>query len=47
VTGTITIGPDRNASGKKMIIEEVKNGQPALKAMIQPNAGAIQIISQH
>jgi hypothetical protein len=30
-----------------MIIEEVKNGQPALKAIIQPNAGAIQITSAH
>jgi branched-chain amino acid transport system substrate-binding protein len=47
VTGTITIGPDRNAVGKKMIIEEVRNGQPALKAIIQPNAGAIQIVTQH
>jgi branched-chain amino acid transport system substrate-binding protein len=47
VTGTITIGPDRNAVGKKMIIEEVKNGQPTLKAIIQPNAGAINVISAH
>ncbi len=45
VTGNITIGPDRNAVGKKMIIEEVRNGQPTLKAIIQPNAGAIQVIS--
>ena len=37
VTGTITIGPDRNAVGKKIIIEEVKNGQLTLRATIQPN----------
>jgi branched-chain amino acid transport system substrate-binding protein len=36
VTGTITIGPDRNAVGKKIIVEEVKNGQLALRAVIQP-----------
>jgi len=47
VTGTITIGPDRNATGKKMIIEEVRNGQPTMKAIIQPNAGAIQIVTPH
>ncbi len=40
VTGTINIGPDRNAVGKKIIIEEVKNGQLALKATIQPTAGS-------
>ena len=47
VTGSITIGPDRNATGKKMIIEEVKNGQPTMKAVIQPNAGAIELTSTH
>ncbi len=40
VTGTINIGPDRNAVGKKIIIEEVKNGQLALKATIEPTASA-------
>lgn len=47
VTGSITIGPDRNAVGKKMIIEEVRNGQPTLKAIIEPNAGAIRVTSTH
>src|SRR6266849_3944194 len=37
VSGTITIGPDRNAVGKKIIIEEVKNGQLTLRATIDPN----------
>src|SRR5438132_2383700 len=36
VTGTITIGPERNAVGKKIIIEEVKNGQLTLRATIEP-----------
>jgi branched-chain amino acid transport system substrate-binding protein len=36
VTGTITIGPDRNAVGKKLVIEEIKNGQLTLKATIEP-----------
>jgi branched-chain amino acid transport system substrate-binding protein len=40
VTGTINIGPDRNAFGKKIVVEEVKNGQLALKATIEPTAAA-------
>ena len=36
VTGTITLGPDRNPIGKKVIIDEIKNGQLALRATIQP-----------
>lgn len=40
VTGTINIGPDRNAVGKKLVIEEVRNGQLALKATIEPTATA-------
>ena len=39
VTGTITLGPDRDAVGKKIVIEEVKNGQLTLKATIEPSAG--------
>ncbi|HEY8181949.1 MAG TPA: ABC transporter substrate-binding protein [Thermoanaerobaculia bacterium] len=39
VTGTITIGPDRDAIGKKIIIEEVKNGQLTLRATIDPTGG--------
>ena len=38
VTGTITFGPDRNPIGKKVVIEEIKNGQLTLKATILPEA---------
>ena len=37
VTGTITVGPDRNAVGKTLVIEEIKNGQLTLKTTIQPH----------
>ena len=42
VTGSITIGPDRNAVGKKLVIEEIRNGQLTLKATVDPmaNGGA-------
>ncbi len=40
VTGTITIGPDRNAMGKKLVIEEIRNGQLTLKATVQPTEAA-------
>jgi branched-chain amino acid transport system substrate-binding protein len=40
VTGTITLGPDRNPVGKKLVIEEIKNGQLALKATVEPQANA-------
>jgi branched-chain amino acid transport system substrate-binding protein len=36
VTGTINMGPDRNPVGKKLVIEEIKNGQLVLKATVQP-----------
>jgi branched-chain amino acid transport system substrate-binding protein len=36
VTGTINMGPDRNPVGKKLIIEEIRGGQLALKATFQP-----------
>ena len=39
VTGNITLGPDRNPIGKKIIIEEIKNGQLTLRKSIDPNAG--------
>ena len=39
VTGTITIGPERNAMGKKLVIEEIKNGQLTLAATIDPATG--------
>ena len=47
VTGTITIGPDRDAVGKKIIIEEVKNGQLTLKATIEPTAGGTVAPAKH
>ena len=40
VTGTITLGPDRNPVGKKLIIEEIKNGQLTLKATFEPQGGS-------
>ena len=40
VTGTITMGPDRNAVGKRIVIEEIKNGQLTLKATVDPMAHA-------
>jgi branched-chain amino acid transport system substrate-binding protein len=40
VTGTITLGPDRNPIGKKIVVEEIKNGQLAVKATFQPQANA-------
>lgn len=47
VTGAITIGPERNAIGKKIVIEEVKNGQLTLKATIEPTgAGAAPASTQ-
>lgn len=39
VTGTITLGPDRNPINKKLVILEVKNGGMTLKASVDP-AGA-------
>jgi branched-chain amino acid transport system substrate-binding protein len=36
VTGTINLGPDRNPQGKELVIVEVKNGQLALKARVNP-----------
>jgi branched-chain amino acid transport system substrate-binding protein len=40
VTGTITIGPERNAVGKTLVIEEVKGGQLTLKATVDPQKNA-------
>jgi branched-chain amino acid transport system substrate-binding protein len=36
VTGTINLGADRNPSGKKLVIVEVKNGALALKSTVDP-----------
>jgi branched-chain amino acid transport system substrate-binding protein len=41
VTGTITMGPDRNPIGKKLVIEEIRNGQLALKATVEPAATGV------
>ena len=38
VTGTITLGPDRNPIGKKLVVVEVKNGEVTLKATIEPES---------
>ncbi|HXG58572.1 MAG TPA: ABC transporter substrate-binding protein [Thermoanaerobaculia bacterium] len=38
VTGAITIGPERNAEGKKLVIVEIRNAQLALKAIVDPAA---------
>jgi branched-chain amino acid transport system substrate-binding protein len=36
VTGILTLGPDRNPIGKKLVIEEIKGGQLTLKATVEP-----------
>lgn len=36
VTGTINLGPDRNPVGKKIVVEEIKNGQLVVKGTVQP-----------
>lgn len=38
VTGNITLGPDRNPIGKKLVVLEIKNGQLVLKAVVDPAA---------
>lgn len=40
VTGTITLGPDRNPIGKKLVVLEIKDGKLALKSVVDPSAGA-------
>ena len=40
VTGNITLGPERNPIGKKLVIEEIRNGQLTLKATVEPQANA-------
>jgi branched-chain amino acid transport system substrate-binding protein len=40
VTGTINIGPERNAVGKTLVIEEIKGGQLTLKATVDPQKNA-------
>lgn len=40
VTGKITLGPDRNPIGKKIVIIAIKNGQLLLNTSIDPSAPA-------
>ena len=40
VTGTINIGPDRNPSGKKLVVVEIRNGELALKDSVDPAGSA-------
>jgi branched-chain amino acid transport system substrate-binding protein len=40
VTGMISLGPDRNPVGKKLVVLEVQNGTTVLKAVVDPAAGA-------
>ncbi len=40
VTGNITLGPDRNPIGKKLVVLEIRNGQLMLKAAVDPAAPA-------
>ena len=40
VTGMITLGPDRNPIGKKLVILEIKDGQTVLKDVVDPAADA-------
>jgi len=40
VTGIITLGPDRNPVDKKLVVLEIKGGQLALRASIDPQAEA-------
>lgn len=36
VTGSITLGPDRNPLGKKLVIVEIRNGRLTLKDTVEP-----------
>jgi branched-chain amino acid transport system substrate-binding protein len=40
VTGVVNLGPDRNPIGKKLVVLEIKNGQLALKSVVDPMADA-------
>lgn len=42
VTGTITLGPDRNPTGKKLVILEVRNGNVVLKDTIDPSGSVAE-----
>lgn len=38
VTGNITLGPDRNPIGKKLVVLQIQNGKLALKDVVDPMA---------
>ncbi|HEX2062325.1 MAG TPA: ABC transporter substrate-binding protein [Thermoanaerobaculia bacterium] len=40
VTGVVTLGPDRNPIGKKLVVLEIKDGNTVLKAVVDPAAGS-------
>ena len=40
VTGRITLGPDRNPIGKKLVVEQIKDGQLTLLDTIDPSGAA-------
>jgi branched-chain amino acid transport system substrate-binding protein len=40
VTGVINMGPDRNPVGKRLVVEEIRNGQLTLKTAYEPQASA-------
>jgi len=40
VTGMINMGPDRNPVGKRLVVEEIKNGQLTLKTAYEPQGSA-------
>ncbi|MGK2858677.1 MAG: ABC transporter substrate-binding protein, partial [Thermoanaerobaculia bacterium] len=40
VTGTITLGPDRNPLNKKLVVLEIKDGKLVLRATVDPAADA-------
>ncbi|HYH10114.1 MAG TPA: ABC transporter substrate-binding protein [Thermoanaerobaculia bacterium] len=40
VTGSVTLGPDRNPIGKKLVVLEIRNGNTVLKDVVDPSAGS-------
>ncbi|HVR40349.1 MAG TPA: ABC transporter substrate-binding protein, partial [Thermoanaerobaculia bacterium] len=40
VTGNITLGPDRNPIGKRLVVLEIRNGQLVQKGVVDPSASA-------
>ncbi|MBI2212044.1 MAG: ABC transporter substrate-binding protein [Acidobacteria bacterium] len=46
VTGTITLGPDRNPLNKKLVVLEIKDGNLVLRATVDPAAGAALAVTE-